>query len=273
MSNSSKKCIFCPSPGPLTDEHIWGDWILNGGHVPRTQNKHKASFTVINRPGVADERMVHTKAGDPLGANIRIVCAECNNGWMSRVQERAKPQLIPLLKGNAWALGVNAQRAIAAWACMATMTSEYLSRQSSSVSISQNDRDLIRQQEMPPPSWRVWLGCYDRQKWVGQWTHTTVPILEEQDIPPGTPAPPNTQTTTFIIGKLYVHTMCSHFPENTKLWDWRPVPHARRFLVPIWPLERGIVGWPPQRMSDKDAQDFSMAFFNTIDTVGRSFGF
>ena len=157
---------------------------------------------------------------------------------------------------------------------MATMTSEYLSRQPWSVTVSQHDRDLIRSTKAPPPSWRVWLGYYDREKWAGQWMHTTVPILDETDLPPGTPAPPNTQTTTFVVGKLYVHVMSSHFPEYTRLWDWRPVPQAKRLLVPIWPIDRAKIGWPPSKaLNDKNAQDFAMAFFRAVDTIVKSKSF
>jgi hypothetical protein len=264
------RCIFCGYRGPLTDEYVWGDWILKGGHAPRTTNKHEINLTFINLPGVPPKSKTKTRAGDPLGVNLHLVCANCNNGWMSGIQDRAKQHLVHMFPGKSWAIGADAQQAISAWAVMATMTSEYLAKDPSTRAISQADRDFLRSNLRSPESWRVWIGSYNRSTWKGQWVRTSASILDVANYPESGTAPPNTQTTTFIIGKLYVHVMSSFFPEHAALWDWRPTPRARALLVEIWPVKHGIIAWPRVALSDRDARLFSMSFFNAVSEIGRN---
>jgi hypothetical protein len=269
MRVNPDKCIFCGSPGPLTDEHIWGDWILKGKHVPRTSNKHKIGLTFRQHSAAPPVSTTRTKAGDPLGANLHLVCGKCNNEWMSRIQDDAKPYLTPLFSGSQWAIGASAQQKISTWAAMVTMTSEYLSRDSSTRAIPQSDRDYLRSHNRPPPNWRIWIGTYDRSKWVGQWVRTSAPILDIANPTDRIEAQPNTQTTTFIIGKLYVYVMSSHFPEHTALWDWRPTPRAKALLVEIYPVKQMIVAWPRHSLTDADAQQFAVSFYNEINAADR----
>ncbi len=119
-----KKCIFCQRSGNITYEHIWGDWTKSV--VPRTSNKHTEARVTVLRTGEPDPPDVRIRAGDPLDASVPIACAECNNGWMSEIQNRAKPYLIPLFKGESCLLDYSAQSVIATWIAMASMTGEYM---------------------------------------------------------------------------------------------------------------------------------------------------
>ena len=121
-----KRCIFCRSSDRLTDEHIWGDWTKT--YVERASKKHAFQDIRIPKPGVHKLAENRLRAGDPLISKVRIVCAKCNSGWMSQIQERAKPFLVHLFKGQFHALNRRAQTAIAAWVAMATMTGEHLPR-------------------------------------------------------------------------------------------------------------------------------------------------
>jgi hypothetical protein len=38
-------------------------------------------------------------ARDPLSSQVRVVCGPCNSGWMSQLQNQAKPFLTPLFEG------------------------------------------------------------------------------------------------------------------------------------------------------------------------------
>jgi hypothetical protein len=264
-------CIYCGSLGPMSDEHIWGDWILRGGYLGRTMNKHSFGLSIINRPGKPSASQARIRAGDPLGVKLHVVCTRCNNGWMSRIQNSAKPYLIPLFKGERVALGEKAQRTVATWAAMATMTAENLSRDPSLIAVSQLERDHLRLAETIPPDWRVWIGCYARSKWTGQWVHTTVPILDSTDA--NRRPRPNTQASTFIIGKLYVHAMSCEFREYPRDWHWKTTPRANRLLATIWPIRHQLVCWPIDSLSDNEARTFATAFFSFVDAIGRQHGF
>jgi hypothetical protein len=153
------RCIFWEPNTPhtrLSREHIWGKWLK--AYVQSTMKKHHMQGEVVGRPGTPISIKSTIRAGDPLKSKIKIVCEACNNGWMSRIQQRAKPFLIPLIEGSTSVLGTVAQKAIATWCVMATMTAEYLTHDLTSIAISQADRDWFRDHGSPPENWRFGSG-------------------------------------------------------------------------------------------------------------------
>jgi hypothetical protein len=124
-----------------------------------------------------------------------------------------------------------------------------------------------------PPDWRIWIGRYQRHRLPERWTHCSVPIYERQPVttPSGLPQC-NTQTTTFMIGELLVHTMSAAFPNHARDWDWRTWPRGRQVLTQIWPIAETATVWPIQSVSltDADAYSIARAFFGWVDMIGRA---
>jgi hypothetical protein len=83
---------------------------------------------------------------------------ECNSGWLSRIQQSARPFLLPLFEGAAHSIGAEAQAKIATWIAMATMTGEFLSRDPARVAISQVDRSWFKKEYKVPSNWCIWIG-------------------------------------------------------------------------------------------------------------------
>jgi hypothetical protein len=218
------ECIFREPTRPhtpLSQEHVWGEWLK--GYARSGINKHHLRYEEVGKPGTQIRATLTLRAGDPLYSKAKVVCTGCNNGWMSDIQKRAKPYLIPLIEGRSAVMGTAALEAIAAWCVMATMTGEYLTRDATAVAISQGERDWFRDHGTPPAHWKVWLGHYQRHRWQGRWQHFVVPILDAKHVlrtEEDRRAPPNTQATTFVIGNLYVHTMStSGDPNIIAGWD------------------------------------------------------
>ena len=273
MSKPRKKCIFCGGTG-MSREHIWGDWLKP--HVPRTVNKHRLQSVVVNRPGVPSTSSLHIRAGDPMGSNVRVVCKPCNNGWMSRLQNAVKPILLPLIRGERTVLGQRAQETLSAWTTMAVMTSEHIDPAAHMVAVSQSERDAFSQHQAAFPNWQIWIGRYQRHRWVGQWVHTAMPVLGTKDIPADKDAPvppPNTQTTTIILGQLYILAISSEFADIPVKWGWAGVPTVPARLARISPPKESIIAWPPSSLTDQEAEALSHAFFDWIDGIGRANGF
>jgi hypothetical protein len=89
----------------MSREHIWGDWLRD--YVVANAVNHQMQATRAIAPGESDRVTTKLKSGDPLSTNLEIVCAKCNNEWLSQIQERAKPILIPLIQGMSIELMVN----------------------------------------------------------------------------------------------------------------------------------------------------------------------
>jgi hypothetical protein len=258
----------------MSYEHVWGKWLRPyvRVHTPRHEFRHE----FIGRP---DEPMItkgSIRAGDLFRSKVRVVCTRCNNGWLSEIQEAAKLILIPLIQGAVTTLGIEAQRSVATWCAMATMTGEFLDRDISeqSVAISQAEREWLWKNSSPPKqNWRVWIARYQRYRWVSQWFHFTVPILEAEEIPkPGDPdyRSPNTQTTTFVIGELYVHVMSTFGrSEIVDRWVWPIGSRPATLLAQIWPRRESVITWPTDSLTNGDADFIASAFGRVIDVASR----
>ena len=274
MSSNLKRCIFCQLPKKMTSEHVWGDWTKD--YVKRTSNKHNHANVFVPNPGQPNPADIRTRAGDPLDSQVRIVCAKCNSGWMSEIQEAAKPHLIPLFDGETCVVHERAQQVIAAWIAMATMTGEHLSMDKKRIAIPQFDRDWIMNRQSAPRDWGIWLGRYERQTWPTQWVKATFPIADVDDIKDvklDDVTRANLQTTSFAIGQLFVFVMSCEFPEVARLWDWRTAPTALARLKKIWPLSKNEIRWPPPSFGDREAQAFAMAVITYYENLAIRKGF
>jgi hypothetical protein len=219
----SKPRKTCGNTG-MSKEHIWGQWLKN--YVRQDLLKHGMFTQVVNRPGTPNTEHLRIKSGDPLQSKVRVVCTKCNNEWLSEIQNRAKPHLIPLFTGTTRVLGVEAQEILATWITMATMTAEHLVSDPRQRAISQADREFLWRNSKPPAEWRILIGRYERHRLATQWTHCDMPVLETKDVPPaGVPPQSNMQITTFMIGEFFAQRGgrgrgdCRWFCRSG--WRWR----------------------------------------------------
>ncbi len=260
-----KVCIFCGGK-PLTKEHIWPKWLRP--YIPHQLTDHTASSSII-----ATDRIEETRrkwSGDPRNRSVRVVCARCNSGWMSRLQEQSKDYLLPLVSGTACTLGKNRQTALATWCAMSAMTAEFLGdgrRQA----ISPADRNHL-QSKLRPPSplyWRIWIAHYVRRDWVGQWVQMMSRVASDGDkvVDSDGIAVPNTQTTTLVVGQLYIHLFSCPHDEIVRRVE--PTETAKSLFTQIWPVDQRIVRWPTTTITDENADHFALAIMQALDNVHR----
>lgn len=269
MPKSPKRksvCIFCGVGGRLTKEDIWPTWLTQ--YVPRNLTSHTAMSAIVH-PTHSDVSR-EARDGDPRSRRVRFVCAKCNNGWMSQLQEKAKPILLPLIKGDKIVLGYDKQQFVAAWCAMSAMTSDFFFPEKQA--IPQSDRDCLRGCWKPPAdTWKIWIGTYKRDKWVAHWAKNSRFISSEKHIPEmsadGIPRP-NTQTTTLVFGQLYVHVFSSPFPAIIAKAGVGNKGVEK--VAQIWPRREHFIAWPFTPMSDRDADTIVGAIFRIFDEIDRS---
>jgi hypothetical protein len=261
MARPQRFCIFCGRPG-LTHEHVWPDWLKQ--YIPKDMTDYTALTATIH-PTHSELRR-KKQPGDIRSRRLRIVCKECNNGWMSRLQENAKPSLLHLVQGEVTAFDVPTQSLLSSSVAMFVMVAEYFDPYK--VTTSQEQRTyLFENGRAPSSNWRIWIGDYQRSKWVGHLAHFAVPISSPEYVPEimdnGLPRP-NTQTMTFVVGRLYVHVASS----MTDIFEnWRL--YRTDLLAQIWPIQRNIIGWPLKAMTDRDADNIAAAFHRFSNEIGR----
>jgi hypothetical protein len=239
---------------------MWADWLRN--YIPRELSGHAVSFTKYHADRV--ERALERRAGDPHSRRIKCVCRTCNNGWMSHLQEMAKPYIVPLLHGTAIAPGKTSQKILATWITMMVMVAEHLIREL--VAIPPYERDWFRLNLQPPPTWRIWLGHHAATHHA-LFSHNVVSFATEEEIQRlGLAAgePSNTQTSTILLGKhLLIYVMSSSVAFNI-IGNWQIPSQFAASLVEIWPFKHQFAAWPPIGGALRDTAIGGLAdhFFN-----------
>jgi hypothetical protein len=264
--NLPARCIFCGALA-VTREHMWADWLRN--YIPRQQDGHAVAVEKVHLEQ-SEEEVFH-RTGDPHSRRIKCVCRECNNGWMSRLQETTKPYLVPMLGGRTITLKRNGMTALAAWAAMFVMVAEHL--RDEMVAISAYDRNFLRTKMRPPSHWRIWIG---RHAAVSHplFSHNVLSFALEQEIQQiGLEAsvPVNTQTSTILLGKhLLIYVMSSAVARNI-IRRWVLPDLVRSHLAQIWPIVNATATWPPNGLALRDPVIHALAqhFFRAGNTLAK----
>jgi hypothetical protein len=212
------KCIFCGN-GRMSKEHLWPEWFgaslskkLPVYYNIKTRADYQASLEVLK------QRTVETRPGDPTTKKVRRVCKSCNSGWMSRLQQRAKPVLTLLMDGQDCTVPPEAQRLIASWITMTTMCADADDKPSAAV--SSLERLWMMEQERVPFNWRICIGRFAGDVWVNRLRHHgmstersrelrrlgVLPLVLDGD------ATHDTQVTTLTAGHLLIQAFSSAVP-------------------------------------------------------------
>jgi hypothetical protein len=87
-------CLSCGlTSNTPSGEHVFSDWLLKELQCQELpmhfSRRYGDGTTSVHRTGIT------------IGSfRLKRVCEGCNNGWMSRLEDRAKPILLPLMKGQ-----------------------------------------------------------------------------------------------------------------------------------------------------------------------------
>jgi hypothetical protein len=250
MSKPPRHCVFCGKTG-LTKGHIWPDWFSKvlprvGTHNEQVVGAVHTFEPKMKRPEF--RRVV--KPGHSGSRKPRNTCAECNSGWMSRIENNAKPCATPLFQGIEHIFDLKSQRAIAALLCLITIRAEFT--ELSTVSITDADRTWLREKLEPPPLWQIWIARYIGDQPESHWfRHYGMQIVSTPD-EAAEPGGCNTQTSTMVLGQLCAHTFSSSvFPEFSGY---------KATLFKIWPISGYDINTAVlPRMGDDDVISLSEA--------------
>jgi hypothetical protein len=271
MVRSHRQCIFCSGATALSREHIWPEWLEP--HISRTMSSHSFSSSIVY-PTHSDTVHRREIPGDPHNTVLKFVCEKCNNEWMSRIQNNAKGILLPMLQGNSANIKRKDKVTIATWNTMTLMVAAFLSKNKSS--ISEMERHWFYINQRPPANWNIWAGNFNRVEWVGYWAHNVFEFADKEN---GSERnlnniTPNTQTTSYVVGQLYLYAVSSTVPEVLKHFKGFVQTNYTRFnevLIPIWPANNGVIRWPPvTTMTDRDADDIAAVFGRWCDYMQGS---
>jgi len=125
---------------------------------------------------------------------------------------------------------------------------------------------MMNKQLPPEEDWFVWIGYYERKKWISHWASTpflVLPEFERGRREDKRATHYNGHISTQIVGKLFIHIM--RFPDTAFLADWNFALPDRGLLCRIWPPGSYGIAWPTPVMSDRDADRASEAMKRRIE--------
>jgi hypothetical protein len=140
-----RTCLFC-SGRPSTREDAWPQWLMK------------------RFPAASTARMFAERRGDQLGdwaiakpkLVVKWLCGSCNNGWMSRLESKAKPIIEGILCEKINEIDTSVQRTLGVWAVKTAMVLQALDSRPHWF-YSGEDREQMRLSRSIPPRTSVWI--------------------------------------------------------------------------------------------------------------------
>jgi hypothetical protein len=259
-------CVFCGSTVSKTDEHVYAKWMRRG-----LQAEAPTTVTVGR-----ENRFIRTDAGTTVVLH-QGVCLKCNTGWMSALERRVQPLLLPAMTGQRMAWMPESQRDIAVWSVQKALLSSLAMRELgfSSFAPASTIHWLYehRGEGLPPPGTQVWLAAVEAH--LGTSDALTGSITTGWA--PPSPREPRFYFVTFSAGCLAIQVAgpvrgrekvpAGGQKPGTSTWpltgeDVDALGSAVvRFLrtdsllttvVSIWPARTEPVMWPPGRVLTRE---------------------
>lgn len=264
-----EKCVFCGA-ADVTKEHVFSRWT-HQYMLPRESGKAKSfiGMDYIDR----SDHIVQKLPGAIRDWQVKCVCGgfqhSCNSGWMKGIEDAAKPILKPLILGQQTRISPSSQQIIATWASLKNMVAEY--GLGGHITVHHTQRKRMMTIQLPPASrWGVWIGHYERMEWKPEWVSRPLLIVPEKQLAKLTNREPsyfNSNCTTQIIGKLFIHVI--HTPMPNLIGRVRFDLPDGGSLYRIWPPSVFDISWPGQVMTDRDANTAATDFATRALGIGR----
>jgi hypothetical protein len=242
--------------------------------APRKRGRTTSYVGTVYRD--RDERREEKLPGAVRDWQVECVCGgnhkTCNNGWMRRLENAAKPIMTPLIQGKSVGLSAEDQKLIATWAVLKSIVSEY--HVYSHPSTHWKQRQTLRLRLHPPKKhWAVWIGHYERKNWKPEWLSSPF-FLPSKAIQARRgirePTYYNGSTTTQVIGKLFIQVMhipAEFFTEPKVLRNILPPTNGAVFRV--WPDQESAISWPRRALTDRDADNVAGALQNMLREIAH----
>lgn len=224
-----RQCLFCDSSAN-SKEDAWPRWLT------------RRFAGVGEQPIEAEIRGVALppRSSRRPALSVRRVCRRCNNGWMSALENRAKPILEPLLDGQPTVLDLAARTSIAVWATKIAMVLEGVEADEMRM-YSQSERVQLKTLSVIPRGTSVWIARALHPTYV-------LSVKTRHRGPEGSAA--EAHVTTLAFGLLAFQVATVRLPLVAEMvmrvtTDVRAGPWDTA-TVRLWPEFSGFVSWPPE---------------------------
>lgn len=230
-----KPCVFCGRPAD-TAEHVLPCWLRSAVEADGQIAKNR----------VRTERGLRRQwAALAFDTAVNSVCRECNNGWMSRLEESAKPLLQPMIVGGPQhTFDPREQELLAKWAMK---TGLMVSLTVGATKIPAAHFDYLFRSQRPPDNFRIWIArCSRGQPAV---FYLFQPFHFEKRTSDGQTSRSDHYVFTLRLGELVLQGYGRDRP--LPRFDIEHEP-SHPFVTRIWPRRDQHVEWPPRETIGSD---------------------
>lgn len=265
-SQPAFKCIFCATNNANSREHFYSRWMhellpsgTKGAYSGQIIHQHPKTHAINNQY----ERI---KPGELYSKKMKVVCATCNNTWMSKLESAVKPLLAPIIKGEPVTLGASDLKVVAQWATLKTIICEHDTALTEVT--PQEERTAFMDDYSIPSYFNIYLLSHNSASRIGhvRTTHTLAQTTEGP-FPPLEGRQKNTQQISVILGNAMLHVNAARV-HGIQIEDWLYMPAivSRR----IWPPNTTQLSWPSAPvLSDNQMRElaFSMDIISSRPQV------
>jgi hypothetical protein len=219
----ARECAFCPETAKLSAEHVWSEWM--DAFFPG-----KKRFIKTDAKGVTSSRMANT-----LDWTVKVVCANCNNTWMSDIENlHAKPAMGDLIKGILdLYISQSQARSIAIFATKTAIVIDHIQRKKPPF-FSRTDRHKFAQSLTIPFGVAMWIAGF-----LPRGRGEVVPIYHGGALPK-TPSL-ELYVCTYAVGHFAFQVAAS----RQTGFIIAPKEKFQNLAVPLWPRVPNKLAWPP----------------------------
>jgi len=210
--------------------------------IPQWLQKHLDISEEDLQPShfAADGKLLSTRRHGLNSLVAGRVCSLCNNGWMSQLEERARPLLVPLMEASREVVDLTVQeRAILGeWALKTVAVLNAASNFHSNVPTA-HFHALYRREALPPNGVKI-FGQQHHGTSVFNWMQGSVWKLVTDEADSLTEyttdyVNANSYKITLLLGQLLL--VVAYWPDpNWRMLIWRGVH------IPLWPIA-GPIAW------------------------------
>jgi hypothetical protein len=177
-----------------------------------------------------DEPLHEWKTAGP-DMKCKVVCTSCNSGWMSQLEEEAKPILTPPIQGHACRLTTHHLEILTYWALKTALMLDRCS-EAERQNIPASEFAALYARRAPGTAVHAWIGTCDVAR--GSWFQARTVDLDSGD------AQTRGFGATLWLGHLVFQLISIAVPPAVKLGL---KPDLLEAVAPIWP--RGFkLDWP-----------------------------
>lgn len=216
----------------MSKEHLWPEWM----HPYLPEIPEPKYWTAVASATDEYEQLDRLKPqmGHVYTKHIKVVCRNCNSGWMGDIEETVIPILTPIIQGYFATLGPDEQCKLATWVALKVLVAEH-DKYAMPVSTKPILKKFMKNHTVPDEM-KIWIGRHNVFAWSSGWWSRGL-TMSSQPKMSVRPLRKNIQTSAIGIGQLFTLAFFSRFSRVHLEID-------NPFVFRIWPIASDHIEWP-----------------------------